>query len=80
MSSVLVKDSDTGEKPIYFVSKVFQGAELRYQKIERMALAVIATSRKLCPYFQSHKIVVKSNYPIKSVMSKPYLAGRMVAW
>jgi hypothetical protein len=30
MSSVLVQDSDTGEKPIYFVSKVFRGAELRY--------------------------------------------------
>jgi hypothetical protein len=34
MSSVLVEDSETGEKPIYFVSRVFKGAELRYQKIE----------------------------------------------
>lgn len=31
MSSVLVEDSETSEKPVYFVSRVFKGAELRYQ-------------------------------------------------
>jgi hypothetical protein len=80
MSTVLVEDSETSEKPIYFVSRVFKGAELRYQKIERVALAVVTTARKLCPYFQSHKIVVKSDYPIRQVLGKPDLAGRMVAW
>lgn len=30
MSTVLVEDSDAGEKPVYFVSRVFKGAELRY--------------------------------------------------
>jgi len=32
------------------------------------------------PYFQSHQVVVKMNYPIKQVLGKPELAGRMVAW
>jgi len=59
---------------VYFVSKVFKGAELRYQEIERLALAIITTARKLGPYFQSHKIIVKMNYPIKQVLSKPDLA------
>jgi len=80
MSSILVQDSDTGEKPIYFISKIFRGAELRYQKIELLALAVVITARNLRPYFQSHRIIVKSNYPIKQVMGKPDLAGQMVAW
>lgn len=80
MSTVLVEESETGEQPIYFVSRVLKGAELRYQKIERLALAVVTTARKLRPYFQSHKIVVKSDYPIKQVLGKPDLAGRMVAW
>lgn len=30
MSIVLVEESETGEKPIYFVSRVFKGAEMRY--------------------------------------------------
>jgi len=38
MSSILVQDSDSGEKPIYFINKVFLGAELRHQKIECLAL------------------------------------------
>jgi len=80
MSSVLVQASNSGEKPIYFVSKVFKGAEIRYEKTEILALVVVITARKLRPYFQSHKIVVKTNYPIKQVLGKPDLAGRMVAW
>ncbi|XP_039687900.1 uncharacterized protein [Medicago truncatula] len=80
LSSVLVEDSEEKEKPVYFVSRVFKGAELRYQKIEKLALAVVATARKLRPYFQSHRVIVRTNYPIKQILSKPDLAGRMVSW
>jgi len=80
MSSVLTEDLEEGERPVYFVSKVFKGAELRYQKIERLDLAIITTARKLRPYFQSHKIIVKINYPVKQVLREPYLVGRMVSW
>jgi len=79
MSSVLTEDSEEGERPVYFVSKVFKGAELRYQKIERLDLAIIKTARKLRPYFQSHKIIVKTNYPVKQVLNKLDLGGRMVS-
>jgi hypothetical protein len=41
---------------------------------------VVVTSRKLRPYFEGHRIVVKLNYPIKQVLGKPDLVGRMVAW
>jgi ribonuclease HI len=43
-------------------------------------LAVIVTARKLRQYFQSHKVVLKTDYPINNVLKKPDLAGRMVAW
>ncbi|GAU23955.1 hypothetical protein TSUD_183540 [Trifolium subterraneum] len=36
--------------------------------------------RRLRHYFQSHKIIVKTDHPIKHVLKKPDLAGRMVAW
>lgn len=75
MSSVLVQDSESGEKPIYFVRKVFRGAGLRYQKIKLLALAVVITARKLRPYFQSYRIVVKTNFPIKQDLGKPDLVG-----
>ncbi|GAU31520.1 hypothetical protein TSUD_332960 [Trifolium subterraneum] len=80
MSSALVQEINGEERPIYFVSRTFRGAETRYQKIERLSLAVIFTARRLRQYFQSHKIVVKTDFPIKQVLKKPDLAGRMVAW
>ncbi|GAU27754.1 hypothetical protein TSUD_215650 [Trifolium subterraneum] len=63
--------------PLYLI---FRGAEIRYQKIEKLSLAVVTTARRLRHYFQSHKIVVKTDHPIKHVLKKPDLAGRMVAW
>lgn len=79
ISSVLVQETDKGEKPVYFVRKVLKWAELRYEKIECFTLVVVIISRKLWYYFQGHPIVVKTNYLIKQVLKKSDLAGRMVA-
>jgi hypothetical protein len=80
MSSALVQEIEGEEKPVYFVSRTLRGAELRYQKIEKLSLALMVTARRLSQYFQSHNIVVKTDYPIKKVLKKPDLTGRMVAW
>ena len=41
ISSVLVQEQDQVQRPIYFVSKALQGPELRYQSLEKAALAVV---------------------------------------
>lgn len=41
ISSVLIKEEDGVKKPVYFVSKVLQGAEVRYTEVEKAALAII---------------------------------------
>nr|KYP36968.1 Retrovirus-related Pol polyprotein from transposon opus [Cajanus cajan] len=51
-----------------------------YQRIEKLALALVTAARRLQPYFQSHQVVVKTDYPIKQILRKPELAGRMIAW
>ena len=38
---VLLQEQDQVQKPIYFVSKVLQGPEVRYQAIEKAALVVV---------------------------------------
>ncbi|RDX70210.1 Retrovirus-related Pol polyprotein from transposon 17.6, partial [Mucuna pruriens] len=80
ISSALVQEEKGEQRPIYFTSKVLQGPEKRYQKIEKAALAVVTASRRLRPYFQSYSIIVRTDLPIKQVLRKPDLAGRMVAW
>ncbi|KAK4384233.1 Retrovirus-related Pol polyprotein from transposon opus [Sesamum angolense] len=53
ISSVLVREENGDQTPIYYVSKVFNGAECRYPPIEKMALTLVTTARKLHPYFLS---------------------------
>jgi len=79
--SVLVQEQDQVQKPIYFVSNVLQGPEVRYQAIEKAALAVVFSVRKLCHYFQSFIVIVMmTKLPIRKVLQKPDVACRMVRW
>jgi len=78
ISFVLVQDQDQVQKPIYFMSKALQGLETRYQSLEKAALAVVFSTRRLRHYFQSFTVVVMTNLPIQKVLQKPDVAGRMV--
>ncbi|XP_061372972.1 uncharacterized protein LOC133315385 [Gastrolobium bilobum] len=81
VGAALVQESkEGGQKPIYFISKVLQGAELRYQQVENVALTLIFAARRLRPYFQCHPITVRTNQPIRKVLHKPDIAGRMMSW
>jgi len=80
ISDVLVQEQDQTHKPIYFVSKVLQGPEARYQSLEKAALAVVFSARRLRHYFQSFTLVVMTDLPIQKVLQKPDVAGRMVRW
>nr|KYP35075.1 Retrovirus-related Pol polyprotein from transposon 17.6 [Cajanus cajan] len=80
VSTVLVQEKGNPQLPIYFVSRVLQGAESRYQKIEKLALTIVITARKLRHYFQSYETAIRTDYPIRQVLQKPDLAGRMMKW
>ncbi|KAK0583648.1 hypothetical protein LWI29_000919 [Acer saccharum] len=45
-----------------------------------MALALITAARKLRPYFQAHTIEVYINYPLKLILQRPELTGRLTKW
>ena len=80
LSAVVVQEQDQVQKPIYFVSKVLQGSEVRYQALEKAALAVVFSARRLRHYFQSFEVWVMTDLPIQKVLKKPDVAGRMVKW
>ncbi|KAL1346027.1 hypothetical protein AAHE18_08G159100 [Arachis hypogaea] len=80
LASVLVREEGRTQQPVYFVSRALQGAELRYNKLEKLALALLTSSRRLKQYFQSHQIVVRTDHGIRQVLQKPDLAGRMMTW
>ncbi|KAL2246102.1 UNVERIFIED_CONTAM: Retrovirus-related Pol polyprotein from transposon [Sesamum indicum] len=80
VSSVLVREEGNNQNSVYYVSKMLQGAESRYSEMERLALALVVTAQKLRPYFQSHKVVVLTNLPLKHVMSRSEAFGRLIKW
>ncbi|CAJ2654489.1 unnamed protein product [Trifolium pratense] len=80
VSATLVRETTEGQKPVYFTSKALQGPELRYTQIEKVALALINAARRLRHYFLAHTIVVRTDQPIKSLLGRPDMAGRMLKW
>jgi len=80
ISLILLQEQDQVQKPIYFVSKVLQGPEVRYQALEKAALVIVFSARRLCHYFQSFTVIVMTNLPNRKVLQKPDVAGRMVRW
>ena len=51
VSAALVRDEGDSQRPVYFISKAFRGAEERYSRMEKLAFTLITTARKLKPYF-----------------------------
>ena len=80
VSTALVRDEGGSQRPVYFISRAFRGAEERYPRMEKLAFALITDARKLKPYFQAHTIVVLTDQPLKRVMSSLEATGRMALW
>ena len=80
VSEALVRDEGGSQRPVYFISRAFRGAEERYPRMEKLAFALIIAARKLKPYFQAHTIVVLTDQLLKRAMSSPEAAGRMALW
>jgi len=80
ISSVLVQDEGRGQRLVYFVSKVLQGVELRYQNIEKATFIVNFIAQRLRYFFQSFTIIIMIDLPIKQVLRKPDVTGQMIRW
>ncbi|RDY14610.1 hypothetical protein CR513_00308, partial [Mucuna pruriens] len=72
VSSVIIQEEEDEQRPIYY------GAKLRYQKIEKAALAIVIIAKKLKPYFQNHPVICRTELPIRQILRKPNLVGRMI--
>ena len=51
VSSILVRQDDSSQRPVYYVSKGITGPETRYPENEKLALNLMVATRKLQPYF-----------------------------
>ena len=80
IAAVLVKEEGTDQKPIYYISHTLKDAETRYTKIEKLIFALVIASRKLRQYFQGRQVTVMTNQPLRRILHRPDMSGRLAAW
>ncbi|GAV64417.1 hypothetical protein CFOL_v3_07935 [Cephalotus follicularis] len=80
VSVVLVREEDKIQRLVYYVTKGLNDAEGSSSEVEKCAYALITTTRKLRPYFQSHTIKVLIDKPLRQVLAKPDTSRRLVKW
>ncbi|CAA0825649.1 Uncharacterized mitochondrial protein AtMg00860, partial [Striga hermonthica] len=80
LSSVLLREAEGAQQSIYYTSRVLQGAEARYSEVEKAALTLVITARKLRPYFLNHVIIVSTNFQLEETLGRPTVSGRLVKW
>ncbi|GJT46859.1 reverse transcriptase domain-containing protein [Tanacetum coccineum] len=80
ISAVLMTERGGKQLPVYFVSRALRGPEINYTSMEKLVLALLSASRRLKRYFQAHTIVVIMDQPIKQLLSKSEISGRMLKW
>jgi hypothetical protein len=84
ISAVLVQEQETKQSkkqvPVYFVSEALSGSKIYYLEIEKITYAVLTAARKLKHYFQTHKIRVPTNHPLKEVLQSCRSSGKLEKW
>jgi hypothetical protein len=65
---------------VYYISGVLHDAKTRYLEVHKLLYAVLIASRKLCHYFQAHKISVVTSYPLRVMLHNPNATGNIAKW
>ena len=80
ISFVLIWVDSGIQRPVYYVSKSLNEAEVCYLPLEKAILAVVHATRKLPHYFQAHTMVVLTQLPLKSILRSVDYTRRIAKW
>jgi hypothetical protein len=54
--------------PVYYITKVLSESKSKYAHVQKLLYAHLITSRKLRHYFDKHKVIVVSNFPLGDIL------------
>jgi hypothetical protein len=70
----------TVQRPIYYVSEVLHEAKTRYLETHKLLYAMLVASRKLRHYFQTHRVVVVTSFPLRAILHNSNATGNIAKW
>jgi hypothetical protein len=68
------------QHPVYFISEVLGPSKKKYPQVQKLLYAVLLTARKLCHYFDDHKVIVVTGFLIGDILHNKEAIGRIAKW
>jgi ribonuclease HI len=68
------------QHPIYFISEVLSPSKKKYPQVQKLLYAVLLTARKLRHYFDDHKVIVVTGFPIGDILHNIEAIRRIAKW
>jgi hypothetical protein len=74
-TALVVEQAEEGhtypvQHPVYFISEVLGPSKKKYPQVQKLFYAVLLTARKLRHYFDDHKVIVVTGFPIGGYSSQ----------
>jgi hypothetical protein len=68
------------QRPIYFISEVLNKSKTRYTQIQKLIYAILITTQKLKHYFDGFHVVIKTKFPLSTIIRNKDANGRIAKW
>jgi hypothetical protein len=68
------------QRLVYYISEVLLDSKVRYPHVQKLLYTILITSRKLRHYFDGHKIIVVTDFPLKDILHNRDATGRISKW
>ncbi|CAL8133592.1 unnamed protein product [Prunus armeniaca] len=80
VSSALIRKELGAQHPVFYTSKALLDAETRYPKLEKLILALVVSATKLRPYYQAHRVIVMTDFPLRSILHSLDTSQQLMKW
>ncbi|GKC41480.1 reverse transcriptase domain-containing protein [Tanacetum coccineum] len=80
VSAVLLTDRKGRQCPVQYVSRTLNEAERNYSPLEKLALSLVNMTRRLRRYFEAHPVKVITDQPIKNILSRTEVSGKLAKY
>jgi hypothetical protein len=68
------------QRPVYYISEVLSDSKIQYPHVRKLLYSLLITSCKLRHYFESHKITVVTDFPLKDILHNRDATRRISKW